>query len=179
MMNGRIYLDKITREDLATTLKWSNDLDFMALQSTGVLRPVSIEDEIRWFEDMPKHVGNVFNYNVRTKQDNILIGFTLFYRYDPRNRSASIGIGIAEPNYRDKGYGTEAMRLMVEYGFNELNLNRVGLTVSGFNARAIHVYQKLGFKEEGILRQSYFGDGKYHDIWVMGLLRDEWANLSR
>ncbi|MCI0709573.1 MAG: GNAT family N-acetyltransferase [Chloroflexi bacterium] len=96
------------------------------------------------------------------------------YGYDARNRAASIGIGIAEPAYREKGYGTEAMRLMLDYGFNELNLNRVELTVSSFNPRAIHVYKKVGFKEEGILRQCDYNDGQYYDVLVMSLLREEW-----
>lgn len=155
-------------------MKWSNDLNLMSLQSTGVLRPISLEDEIRWFEDFPKHAGKAYSYNVRLTEDDTLIGFVLYYRYDPRNRVASIGVAIAEPDYREKGYGTEAMRLMIEYGFNELNLNRIELTVSSFNARAIHVYEKVGFKEEGLLRQSYFGDGMYHDVTVMSLLREEW-----
>jgi RimJ/RimL family protein N-acetyltransferase len=146
----------------------------MVLQTTGPLRPQSLEDEIRWFENLPKYAGKVFNFNIRTTDDDTLIGYVVYYGYDPRNRAASIGIGIAEPAYREKGYGTEAMRLMLDYGFDELNLNRVELTVSSFNSRAIHVYKKVGFKEEGVLRQCDYNDGRYYDVLVMSLLREEW-----
>ncbi|MCI0709789.1 MAG: hypothetical protein L0154_06455 [Chloroflexi bacterium] len=77
-MSGRIYLGEITREDLKTSVKWTNDLDFMVLQTTGPLRPQSMEDEIRWFENLPKYAGKVFNYNIRTTEDDTLIGFVVY-----------------------------------------------------------------------------------------------------
>jgi RimJ/RimL family protein N-acetyltransferase len=173
-MSGRIYLDKINREDLSTSLKWTNDLNFMVLQSSAILRPRSMEDEIGWFESLAKSAGKVFTFNVRTKEDDTLIGYVTYYGHDSRNRAASLGIAIAESAYRNKGYGTEAMQLTLDYGFNELNLNRVELNVASFNPRAIHVYKKIGFIEEGVLRQTDFVDGIYHDSIVMSLLREKW-----
>jgi RimJ/RimL family protein N-acetyltransferase len=73
-----------------------------------------------------------------------------------------------------EGYGSEAMRLTLNYAFNELNLHRVGLDVLDYNARALHVYEKLGFVHEGAKRQFGRRDGRRYDLVLMGMLRDEW-----
>jgi RimJ/RimL family protein N-acetyltransferase len=90
------------------------------------------------------------------------------------NRSASLRIGLFRDEDFGKGYGTEALRLVLDYGFGTLNLHRIGLDVFDFNPRAIHVYEKLGFKREGVQRDALFYDGEFHDSIVMGILEDEW-----
>jgi RimJ/RimL family protein N-acetyltransferase len=81
----------------------------------------------------------------------------------------------AGKKYYGKGAGTEAARLMLEYGFNVLELHRIDLEVFTFNPRAIHVYEKLGFKREGVRREVLLLEGTYHDSIVMGLLRYEYV----
>jgi len=90
------------------------------------------------------------------------------------NRNATFGIAIGEKAYWDKGYGTEATRLMLNYGFGTLNLHRITLWVFDFNSRGLHIYQKLGFVEEGRKRESVFRGGRYQDEILMGILESEW-----
>src|SRR5206468_7752591 len=78
-----------------------------------------------------------------------------------------------------KGYGTEATRLMVQYAFDTLNLNRVWLHVLEYNERGIRCYEKVGFKKEGLLRQEHFRDGRYWDTHLVAILRDEWLAHRR
>ncbi|PJF44100.1 MAG: N-acetyltransferase, partial [Phototrophicales bacterium] len=96
---------------------------------------------------------------------------------DLRNRSSEVGISIGQPSYWDQGYGTDAMRVLLRYGFYEINLHRIELKVYSFNERAIRSYEKLGFQKEVVARQAIFRDGQYHDVIIMGLLRSEWRDV--
>jgi RimJ/RimL family protein N-acetyltransferase len=77
------------------------------------------------------------------------------------------------------GYGTEAMRLIMKFVFEDLNLNRLGLWVFDFNKRAIKSYKKCGMKVEGIMREGVFRDGKYHDVYFMGILKSEYEEMAK
>ena len=90
-------------------------------------------------------------------------------------RSSFVGNGGGDTIW-GKGYGTEATRTILSFAFNELNLHRVELEVYDFNARAIRTYEKAGFRHEGTRRKALFRDGSYHDVHVMGILREEFMN---
>jgi RimJ/RimL family protein N-acetyltransferase len=107
------------------------------------------------------------------------IGVLGLHQIDPRNRHAQFGITVGDKSAWDKGYGTEATRVILRYAYDTLNLNRVFLHVYEFNPRARHVYEKIGFQCEGRLRQDTFRDGRYWDTEVMGLLREEWQALQK
>ncbi len=92
-----------------------------------------------------------------------------------KNRAGNIWIMLGK-GYHRKGYGYNALNKLINMMFNEMNLNKVGLEVFSFNEAAIKCYKKLGFKVEGRLRQELFREGKYHDVIMMGLLREEWGN---
>lgn len=95
---------------------------------------------------------------------------------DPINRSAFLGIVIGEKEYWSRGYGTEAITLILDYGFNILNLHSVGLGVIAFNEQAIACYKKVGFKEAGRKRESKFMFGKPHDVVLMDVLAGEFQS---
>ncbi|MBH5319566.1 GNAT family N-acetyltransferase [Paenibacillus sp. GSMTC-2017] len=107
------------------------------------------------------------------KGTNVLLGEVVLNEIDPINRSANIRIGIQGNEHRGKGYGTEAMILMLQYGFETLKLHRIHLGVYAFNPRAIHVYEKIGFKREGIERDALYLDDTFHDMIKMAMLEDE------
>jgi RimJ/RimL family protein N-acetyltransferase len=90
------------------------------------------------------------------------------------SRNAEVGIVIGEKDYWNKGYGSEAMQLMLKHGFETLNLHRIWLRVYGFNTRAIRAYEKSGFVHEGRKREASFIQGKYHDVLIMSVLQPEW-----
>jgi len=112
------------------------------------------------------------------KQLKAAIGITLLVNIDYKNRNAECIIDIGEKEYWGQGYGTEALTLLLNYAFQELNLHRVSLRVFSFNEKAIHLYKKLEFKEEGAGRQSLFRFGKWHDMIHMGILQGEYVNNS-
>src|SRR5262249_38238823 len=103
-----------------------------------------------------------------------LIGTAGLHQIDHRTRQAAFGISLGDKAAWGHGYGTEVTRLVVGHAFETLNLNRVWLHVFEYNPRAAHVYEKVGFRHEGRLRQSAFRDGRYWDTLVMGILRSEW-----
>ncbi len=102
------------------------------------------------------------------------VGEVVINDIDHDNHSANIRISLFYEQDFNKGYGTEAMRLMVDYGFKTLNLHRIELGVYAFNPRAIRVYEKIGFKQEGILRDALYWDGEYVDEITMSILAHEW-----
>lgn len=120
----------------------------------------------------------VLAIEVREGSDWVHIGNIGLHRIDWVNRVAKLGIVIGERDYWGRGYGTEAVRTMLRYAFRELGLNRVELEVFAFNARALRCYEKTGFRREGVRRKALFRDGKYHDIILMGILREEFAEVD-
>jgi RimJ/RimL family protein N-acetyltransferase len=103
-----------------------------------------------------------------------LVGGTGLHDIDQRCRKAQFGIFLGPREEWGQGHGTEATRLLLDYAFATLNLNRVWLQVYEYNERGLRAYEKVGFRREGVLRQDTFRDGRYWDTVVMGLLRQEW-----
>lgn len=166
-----VYLSPRTvdEEVVEKFTKWLND--FKITDYTGKsATPITIEGERKWFEN-PKENTQVF-FIVR-KEDDELIGTVGLHDVDLVNRTATLGIFIGEHDGRNKGYGTETIRLILEYGFRYLNLNNIKLDVMEFNNRAIACYKKCGFKEYGRRRKCYFLNGKYHDKIEMDILAEE------
>src|SRR5699024_4978861 len=113
------------------------------------------------------------------KEKEMPIGVLTIINIDFKNRNTECIIDIGEKEYWGKGYGKEGLKLLLDYAFYEMNLHRVSLRVFSFNDRAIRMYTKLGFQEEGNSRQSLFRDGKWHDIMQMGILQTEYFEKDR
>jgi RimJ/RimL family protein N-acetyltransferase len=105
------------------------------------------------------------------------IGNCGLHGIDSKDRNATFGIVIGEKDYWNRGYGTEAAGLLINYGFQQLNLHRISSYAFDFNERSIKLHKNLGFREEGRLRQATFKNGQYHDHVQFGLLREEWRGL--
>lgn len=101
-----------------------------------------------------------------------LIGLCSLDPVDARVRSAGLGIWVGRP-YWGRGYGTDAVRTLCRFGFREMNLQRIGLSVYETNPRGVRAYEKVGFKEEGRRRRAHFVEGRHIDVIVMGLLAEE------
>ncbi|MGI6297643.1 MAG: GNAT family N-acetyltransferase [Saccharofermentanales bacterium] len=102
-----------------------------------------------------------------------IVGESVINEVDTDNMSACFRIGIFDRKNFGRGIGTEAIKMTLKFGFEELNLHRIELEVFSFNERGYRAYKRVGFEEEGIKRKAVFIEGKYHDIIVMGILRDE------
>ncbi|ASA25228.1 GNAT family N-acetyltransferase [Paenibacillus donghaensis] len=103
-----------------------------------------------------------------------VIGDIAIQDMDRNNRTANLRIAINEPEHQGKGYGQEALLLMLDYGFGILNLHRVELEVFAYNPRAAHVYEKVGFVREGVRRQALYYNHEYHDVILMSMLAEEY-----
>lgn len=112
-------------------------------------------------------------FAIVTLEDNKLIGSISIENINHIKRRGTLGIFIGDKDYRSKGYGTEAIRLILEYGFKYLNLNNIKLDLMEFNERALKCYKKCGFKEYGRRRKSEFVNGKYYDTIEMDILAEE------
>jgi diamine N-acetyltransferase len=172
----RIRLRAPERDDLPTFVNWINDPEVRS--GLSLFLPISMAQEERWFDDMLKRPveEHPLSIEVRNENDWAIIGNIGYFEYDSIARSAEAGILIGEKDYWNKGYGTEAMKILLKHGFETLNLNRVFLRVYEDNPRAIRCYEKVGFIREGRMRQARFSQGKYVDILFMGILREEWIS---
>jgi RimJ/RimL family protein N-acetyltransferase len=122
---------------------------------------------------MAKPGYGVAGFAVETLADSRLIGSCALRGTSPENRSANLGIKLGDKTRWDGGYGTDAMRTLCRFGFEMMNLHRIELEVYADNARARHVYERVGFKTEGCLREAYYKYGRYIDVITMGLLKGE------
>ena len=113
------------------------------------------------------------DFSIVNLKDDVLLGNCDLRNIDYIHRKAEVGIVIGEESNRSKGYGTDALKLLLDYGFNYLNLNNIMLNVRSFNKRVIACYKKVGFKECGRRRKCFFLNGKYYDNIQMDILADE------
>jgi RimJ/RimL family protein N-acetyltransferase len=148
------------------------------------LRRLTGTQQIFSKEAIGKYIERVGNDDSRVdmvivlQETNELVGEVVLNGIDHLNRNCNIRIGLYDDKHFGKGYGTEAMALMVRYGFEMLNLHRISLDVFDFNPRAINVYEKLGFKQEGVQRDTLFYEGKYHNSILMSILEDDYRALQ-
>jgi RimJ/RimL family protein N-acetyltransferase len=155
--------------------RWVRDSEYWRLANANPVRAFSFKAVKEWQEkEQENKQSDLFVFSIRTLEDNRLIGDVGLdgVLWNHGETFASIGIGDRE--YWGKGYGTDAMRLILRYAFFELNLQRVSLNVFDYNTRAIRSYEKLGFIHEGRLRGVVKRDGRWYDLVFMGILRDEW-----
>lgn len=168
-----IRLTALNPDDVPTVTGWYEDSDFLRLLDAAPAYPrvrSAMED---WIEDGSKR-KNAFLFAIRLLDTDQLLGFVELDDILWTHGVAWVAIGIGSPAHRSKGYGCEAMSLVLDFAFSELNLHRVQLTVFSYNDHAIRLYEKLGFQAEGIYRECLHRDGQRHDMILYGLLRPEW-----
>jgi RimJ/RimL family protein N-acetyltransferase len=157
-------------EDSDHFAKWSQDDEYMRLLDDDPVRPMAPAS----FAHFGTPNSSDYYFHLRTLADDTLIGFVVLFNIKWSNQSAEMAIGIGVPEYRGRGYGSDALRLILNYAFNELNLHRVELTVIDYNTGAIRAYERAGFVREGVKRQAIQRGGQRFDLIAYGILRDEW-----
>jgi len=178
MFDGKkVRLRAYRKEDIPQALEYINDPEVKRNLVIGVPFPLRLEDEEKFYNDLGSFKDN-YSFAIETLDGSNYIGGCGMNQVDWKNRYAVVGIFIGDEQYRGKGYGSDAMRILLRFIFDEMNMNRVKLFVFSFNQRAIKSYLKCGFKQEGTQRQEMFRDGQYHDTIVMGILRSEWEKLN-
>ncbi|MFW5787163.1 MAG: GNAT family N-acetyltransferase [Bacillota bacterium] len=179
MLTGdRIQLREYKEDYITKAKDYINDPEVCLNINPQTPFPITLKDEEEWFENQRKD-DNQRNFAIITKDDKEYIGGCGINDIDWKNSVVKVGIFIGKKEYRGKGYGTEAMKILLEFIFNQMNINKVMLEVFSFNKRAIKSYKKNGFVEEGRLRENIYRNGKYHDEILMGLLRREYEDLDK
>jgi RimJ/RimL family protein N-acetyltransferase len=182
MIEGkRVRLRSFELSDLDEIMRHWNNLELRNFVGSAHEGPVSRNDEEEWIKSMWKQrqERKGFTFAIETIVDGKLMGGTGLFDIDWTSRSATFGISIYDPKKWGKGYGQESTRLVLDFAFRILNLNRVELDTFDFNKRAQKCYLKVGFKEVGRRRKARFIDGEYRDDIIMDILRDEWLAKSK
>ena len=172
----RVYLRPFEPEDAATLKQFINDPE--VTRTLTAYRPYSLQQEREFIERNGKSETDII-LGITTRADDKLIGTAGLHRINWRDRNADFGIAIGAKDEWNKGYGTDATRLIVKYGFETLNLHRIGLRAYEHNGRAQRAYEKAGFRKEGVLRQDAYREGRYWDTVMMGILRSDWEPDQR
>jgi RimJ/RimL family protein N-acetyltransferase len=159
--------------------KWTHDSEFMRLMDTSPARPMSAAMIKKQYEKLEKQIEedkNIYHFMIRAKADDRLIGKAIIQSIEWTNGNGSIRIGIGAAEDRRKSYGTQALRMLLRFAFAELNLFRVSAMVQEYNEGGIALLQNFGFVQEVCRRKSLERDGRRWDLYVFGLLSDEWRN---
>ena len=170
----RVYLRPAEREDLATFVRWLNDAE--VAENLALRAPMSLAMEEAWFEDMLSRQGSTdYHFVLCLLADDRPIGTIGLHRVDRDNGSAEFGIAIGEKSEWGKGYATDGLRAICNFGFGELRLERIALQFYAGNERGRRAYEKAGFVHEGVMRRARYHHGKYVDVHLMSMLREDWA----
>lgn len=171
LIGTKIYLRPIEMDDIPKMCEWVNHPD--VTRTLTLFRPMTTINEREFVEHVSRSPNDIATLIV-VKAGDRPIGTCGLMRIDWVSRHAGFGIGIGEPAEWGKGYGSEATRLMTDFAFATLNLNRVWLEVHADHPVARRAYEKAGFRVEGTQRQGAFKDGRYVDMLRMSVLREEW-----
>ena len=174
LIGEHVYLRPLDAGDLMYIQKWANDPGIRGL--IGQVRPMSRAKAEAFYAQVKSDDHRVW-FIVALKEDNRVIGEAGLLRMFPAWRTTDLSIIIGEREAWGKGYGTEAINLLLDYAFGYLNFHRVAVGVVGFNEAALRFYEKVGFRREGIQRDGYYYDHKYHDFVMMSILENEYRAL--
>lgn len=174
----KVYLRPAERDDIERFVRWFADAETTAY--LGARSPFSRAMEERWFDQMLEQQGKrSYHFVICLLDDDRPIGTAGFHEANLEDGSAVFGISIGEKEEWNRGYGTDALRAICDFGFGQLRLERIALDVYAGNDRARRSYEKAGFSREGTLRHGHFSRGAFHDVERMSLLRDEWLAEAR
>ena len=168
-------IDFETHPDIES--RWTHDPEFMRLMELKPIRPLSAAMVKKQYEAIEKEMDeqkNLFYFTIRTREDDRFIGKALIEYVDWASGNAYLRLGIGEAEFRRKGYGSQALNLLLRYAFGEMNLFRVTAVVPAYNEGAMRLFQKFGFTEEVRRRKVLHRDGEFWDAVGFGLLNAEW-----
>jgi RimJ/RimL family protein N-acetyltransferase len=171
-----VRLRAIRNEDIDEMLEMFSDFETVRqFVFPGPPFPPTKKDE-QTFIDGNSMMRETYNFAIETL-DGVYIGGCGIPKIGWVSRVAMVGIWIGREEFQGKGYGTDAMRILCQFLFQQINIRKIALTVYGFNERAIHSYEKIGFQTEGRLRDAMYRNGAYHDVVWMGMFEEEFIGL--
>jgi RimJ/RimL family protein N-acetyltransferase len=177
MQNMSIRLRALCEEDIDNIMRWVNEPavvgNFAAFSGT----PLTRQDELAWVrrivDTSSERVWSVF-----AEQDGRYLGQVGIHQIHAHSRVGRLGIVVAARDEMGRGYGTAAIQQALDFGFTDLALHKIWLMVFRHNTRSQGIYRRIGFVEEGVLREEYFHGGTWHDMMRMSVLAHEWRGRS-
>ena len=174
LVGDNVYLSPISLDDVEEYAEMVNDIKVsVGLGYLSYTNIIDFESEKEFLISAKKEKM----FAVRLLKNDELLGNIGFNSVDLLNRTAVIGIMLGNPNYQRKGYGIEAVKLILDYGFSFLNLRNISLSVFEYNEAAYNLYKKAGFKEAGRLRKAVEIMGKTYDVIIMDVLKEEFQSV--
>ncbi|WP_310831054.1 GNAT family N-acetyltransferase [Paenibacillus pedocola] len=171
LFGDKVYLRPLNGEDAEQYYHMFYGAEVRRL--TGTQRHINKEQIAAYIERKADDDSAVLLL-IALKETDEVIGDIAIQDMDRGNRTAGLRLAIGHEQHQNKGYGREALILMLDYGFGILNLHRIELEVYSYNSRAAHVYESVGFVREGVRRQTLFYDHEYHDVVIMSMLENEY-----
>ncbi len=172
LVGEKCYLSPLSCDDVEIFTEWLNDLEVVKYLSL-VRNPITQKKEKNILEEMAL---NHHAFAIIDKQLNKIVGVIGLENLDTINRATEMGVFLGDKGYWNKGYGEEAIRLMLDYAFNILNINNIMIEVIEYNERAINCYKKIGFREIGKRRGAYHIAGITYDVFFYDMIADEFVD---
>lgn len=163
----KVCLRAYKEEDIPKAAAFVNDKELKKLLVTNVPFPMTIWEEADWVKSQKSSRSGEYNFAIEDLETKQYIGGCGINEVNWLTRVAVVGIMIGDKNYWGKGYGTDAMKVLMKFIFEEMNMNKIRLGTFSFNERAIKSYKKCGFEIEGVLKNEIFKEGKYYDEIIM------------
>jgi [ribosomal protein S5]-alanine N-acetyltransferase len=175
---ARLVLKSHTLENAPRLNAWENDPELIYFNDDQP-EPYSEQPLKETIKYIQRHLEvspnqQAIHYAIHRKEDGLFIGYGMVAFIDRYNRSCRLGITIGDKCQWGQGYAKEALQAVIRYCFHHLDLNRIGAEIYAFNIPSIALFEKLGFKREGVIRQCVYKKGKFEDEYLYGLLREEW-----
>lgn len=170
----RCFLRPFSEEDILQWSSWFNDQEATRFMEQGYF-PTTKEDQLRHFKNLGQSHSDL-QLAIVEKEEGRLCGSVGLHKIDWIHRTGDVSIVIGESFGRGKGIGSEAVHLIVDHAFIKLNLNKLTSGMVASNEGSFQLFEKLGFKEEGRLRDQLYIEGKYQDVVKLGLLASEWRD---
>lgn len=174
VLGERIMLREYKAEDIADIRKWVNDEETTRYLSTRFWPAQTMVDSEEFLSRMLQSSHNAYNFVIADRVDERYIGQLDMFRVDWRLRCGELGMLIADPNERGHGIGQKALELMQRFAFRTLGMERLELEVHMDNIAARRCYEKAGFVMEGIKRHAFFTNGRFCDLGMLSVLREEY-----
>ena len=165
-----VILRALESSDLERCYRWMNDPNIVRTLKSRY--PMPFEKEAEWLENAVSHSSMERHFAIERKDDRTHIGNASLHDIDWVSRTAVFGMFIGDPSAWNRGFGTDAVRTLVRFTFEEMNLRKLKINVFDYNERAKHVLFAIGFEQEGKLMKEFYREGQYHDLVILSIFSD-------
>jgi RimJ/RimL family protein N-acetyltransferase len=165
-----VILRAFERDDAERCYRWMNDPNIVRTLKSRY--PIAFQNEMEWLDRAMHSNVNERHFAIERKDDRTHIGNASIHEIDWVSRTAAFGLFVGEPSAWNRGFGSDAIRTLVRFAFEEMNLRKLRINVFEYNDRAKHVLETQGFVQEGRLQREFYREGSYHDLLILSIFRD-------